>query len=311
MRAGSKPVKSLVVAIVGPTASGKTHLAVKLAKKIKGEIISCDSMQVYKGMAVLSQAPSAAEKKMARHHLVGVLDPRKEYNVASFRTKASRLIAAILKSKKIPIIVGGSGLYVKALVDGLFPSPAADMRFRRKMEAFAARYGSKRLYGKLVKIDPEAAAAIHPNDKRRIIRALEIHQATGRTMTELKAETKGLADIYDVKIFGLTRPREELYQAINARVDAMLNSGAIDEVKKLKRTRLSKTAAGVLGYKEIRAYLDGKCDLATSAELLKRNTRRFAKRQWTWFRADKRIEWFDVSRARADAIVGKICKAMP
>ena len=305
MRAGRKPP---VIAIVGPTASGKTRLAIRLAKKIKGEIISCDSMQVYKGMAVLSQAPAASEMKKVRHHLVGVLDPREEYNVASFRKRATKLIADILKRKKIPIIAGGSGLYVKALIDGLFPSPEADIKFRKKMAGFADRYGNKRLYAKLAKIDPKAAANIHPNDRRRIIRALEIFHATCKTMTELKGETKGLKDIYDVRLLGLTMPREQLYERINERINRMLSEGAIAEIRRLKRKKLSKTAAMALGLREIGAYLDGACSLEAAKELLKRNTRRFAKRQWTWFRADRRIKWFDVSRMSEAEIVRRILR---
>ena len=307
MRAGRKPP---VIAIVGPTASGKTRLAIRLAKKIKGEIISCDSMQVYKGMAVLSQAPAASEMKKVRHHLVGVLDPREEYNVASFRKRATKLIADILKRKKIPIIVGGSGLYVKALIDGLFPSPEADIKFRKKMADFADRYGNKRLYAKLAKIDPKAAANIHPNDRRRIIRALEIFHATCKTMTELKGETKGLKDIYDVRLLGLTMPREQLYERINERINRMLSEGAIAEIRRLKRKKLSKTAAMALGLREIGAYLDGACSLEAAKELLKRNTRRFAKRQWTWFRADRRIKWFDTSKMSERGIVLRISKGL-
>jgi tRNA dimethylallyltransferase len=307
MRAGRKPVKAMVLAIVGPTASGKTRLTVKLAKKIKGEIVSCDSMQVYKSMAVLSQAPAASEMNKIRHHLVGMLDPREEYSVASFRAKATKLIADILKRKKIPIIVGGSGLYVKALVDGLFPSPEADEKFRKKMHSFVSKYGSPELHKKLVAVDPVSAKHIHPNDARRIIRALEIYHQTGKTMTELKAMTKGLKDNYVVNIFGLTAPRDTIYENINKRVDRMFASGAVEEVKRLKKRRLSKTAQAVLGYKEIVRYLGGEYDIDAAKEALKKNTRNFAKRQWTWFRADRRIRWFDVSKAGEDTIIRRIC----
>jgi len=258
-------------------------------------------------MVVLSQAPSPSEKKKARHYLVGILDPRKEYSVASFRSKASRLIKSIIKRKKIPIVVGGSGLYVKALVDGLFPSPEADLKFRGRMQKFAARYGSPKLHSALAKIDPDAAANIHPNDARRIIRALEIYDSTGRTMTELKRETKGLKDNYDIKIFGLTRPRPQVYSSIDARVDKMFAGGVVNEVKALGKKRLSKTARAVLGFKEISEYLDGGYGLDEAMSLVKRNTRRFAKRQMTWFRSDGRIRWFDVSRMSEGAIVKKIC----
>ena len=295
--------KGLVVAVIGPTAVGKTRLAVKLARVIGGEIISCDSMQVYKGMPVLSQAPSRLERRNITHHLIGVLDSKREYSVASFRTRATKLIAAIIKRKKIPIIVGGSGLYIKALVDGLFPSPEADLVFRRKMETLARKRGSALLHERLSKIDPEAARKIHPNDMKRLIRALEIYHSTGKTMSELKKQTKGLTDGYKVRMFGLTMAREKLYGHINERVDRMIAAGAVTEAKRLRKKRLSKTAAMALGLRELCDH-----DLETARELLKRNTRRFAKRQWTWFRADKRIKWFDVSKLGDEAIVAKIRK---
>ncbi len=302
----SKASPSLVVFIVGPTATGKTRLSIRLAGRLGGEIISCDSMQAYKAMPILSQAPSAAERNKVRHHLVGFRDPRREYSVAVFIKSAASLIASIIKRKKVPIVVGGSGLYMKALVDGLFPSPKADMKFRRAMQAFVSRYGSKRLHAKLAKIDPETALTIHPNDVRRIIRALEVHRSTGRTMTELKAKTKGLKDRYDIKIFALAMPREALYAAIDARVDRMFAGGLLREVKKLKKKKLSKTAKAVLGFKEISGYIDGEYDLAAAKELVKMNTRRFAKRQLTWFGSDHRIRWFDVSKTGEADIIKKI-----
>jgi tRNA dimethylallyltransferase len=295
-----------VIFIVGPTATGKTRLAVKLAKRLGGEIISCDSMQAYKGMSILSQAPSADEVKKIRHHLVGCIEPSREYSVAVFIKKATSLIAAIIKKNKVPIVVGGSGLYMKALVDGLFPSPKTDVKFRREMQAFVSRYSSRRLHAKLLKIDPQAARAIHPNDARRIIRALEVYHSTGRTMTELKANTKGLKDRYEIKIFALTMTRKKIYAAIDSRVDRMFAGGLLREVRKLKKKRLSKTAKAALGFKEIAGYLDGEYDLEKARELIKMNTRRFAKRQLTWFNADKRISWFDVHRTSEAAIIKKI-----
>lgn len=297
-----------VIVIVGPTAVGKTALAAKLAGRINGEIISCDSMQIYKGMEVLSQAPSTELRKQIPHHLVGMLSPRQEYSAAIFRKMAEKLVGSILRRKKIPVIVGGSGLYVKALIDGLFPSPEADLKFRKKMSRFAVKYGPARLHAKLTKIDPSAAGNIHPNDARRIIRALEVYHSTGKTMTELKHATKGLAGKYDIKIFGLTMPREKIYSNIDKRVDTMFEAGALKEAKKLIDKRLSKTAAAALGIKEIAGYLKGEYALDEAKELLKRNTRRFAKRQLTWFRADKRIKWFNTARINNADIVKRIAK---
>ncbi len=302
--------KKTVVVIVGPTAVGKTSLAIKLARKIRGEIISCDSMQVYRGMNVLSQAIPPSERNEVRHHLIGILSPREEYSAAAFRKKAVQLIDSIIARGKVPIFAGGSGLYVKALVDGLFLSPASDIAFRKKMEKFASRYGKARLYNRLKKIDPEAAGKIHPNDKRRIIRALEIYNSTGRTMSEMKSETIGLGGDYDIRIFGLTRPRDALYSAINSRAERIFAGGAVKEVKRLSHVRMSKTAKAVLGFKEILGYLKGEYSPEAAVELMKRNTRRFAKRQLTWFRADGRIEWFDADRLNREEIIGAIIERL-
>lgn len=294
--------------IVGPTAIGKTRFSIKLARRIKGEIISADSMQAYKGMRILSQAPSIAEKKEAKHHLTEFLDPRKVYSVASFISRAAGTIDSIIKRKKIPIVVGGSGLYVKGLIDGLFPSQPADIKFRKVMEKLVLKYGSPKLHERLSKIDPASAEKIHPNDARRIIRALEVYHSTGRTMTELRRETRGLKDLYRIKIFALTRPRDEIYKGIEERVDRMFDQKVVSEVKRLRKKRLSKTAKAVLGYKEITGYLDGSYDIDTARSLMKMNTRRFAKRQMTWFRADKRIKWFDLSKKSEAEAIKKIIK---
>lgn len=297
-----------VLFIIGPTAIGKTRLAAALAQRLHGEIISCDSMQVYKGMDILSQAPSKKERALAKHHLVGILDPKKEYSAASFIKKAVPAIEAIIKRKRIPIVVGGSGLYIKALIDGLFLAPAADTEFRKRMQRFVSRRGSKKLHDRLSKVDPLSAAGIHPNDVRRIIRALEIFESTGRTMTELKSTTEGLKDRYRIKVFGLTAPREDIYSRIGSRVDKMFASGVVGEARRLAKKRMSKTARAVLGFKEIADYLDGEYDLECAKGLVKMNTRRFAKRQLTWFRSDKRIKWHDITRNTEARIINKIMR---
>ena len=295
----------LVIFIVGPTAIGKTSLSLKIAKRLNGEIVSSDSMQVYKGMDILSQAPRPSDSRI-KHHLVRVITPGREYSAASFSKSAAKIIASIIKHGKTPVVVGGSGLYIKALVDGLFPSPPADEKFRKKMYNFASKYGSKKLHKKLFKIDPQSAGSIHPNDSRRIIRALELYNSTGRTMTELKKSTKGLKDLYDIKIFGLTAPREKIYANINSRVDEMFTAGVIKEVRALRKRKMSKTAGAVLGLKEISGYLDGEYGLEEANSMMKINTRHFAKRQLTWFKADLRIKWFDISRYSHNKIVRKI-----
>ena len=307
------PVKRIrenkvILLIVGPTAIGKTRLAITLAKKLQGEVISCDSMQAYKGMDILSQAPSKDEKKAAKHHLVGILDPKREYSAAIFRKKAMPVIEAILKRKRVPIVAGGSGLYVRALVDGLFPTTAADMKFRERMQRFVSRNGSQELHDRLLRIDPGSARLIHPNDVRRIIRALEIYETTGRTMTELKTATRPLKDRYDIKIFGLIASRKKIYSRIDSRVDKMFDCGAVKEAGKLAKKRISRTAETVLGFREIKRYLNGEYDLEYAKDLVKMNTRRFAKRQLTWFRSDGRIKWFDITRNKEAKIVRRIIK---
>ena len=300
--------KSTVIFIVGPTAIGKTNLALKLARRINAEIISCDSMQIYKGMDILSQSPELPRTKKIRYHMVRFISPAKEYNVASFSKSAALLIDDIIARKSIPIIAGGTGLYVKALIDGLFPTPKSDLKFIKKSYDYASRYGNIRLHKKLKDVDPASAKMIHPNNVRRVVRALEIWHSTGRTMTELKRSTKGIAGKYRIKIFGLTKPREKIYSDINDRVDRMFEDGVIREVKKLRAVRLSKTAKAALGFKELTDYLKGKIDLPRAKELMKQNTRRYAKRQCTWFRADSRIRWFNMDKLSVSEIIKKMTK---
>lgn len=299
--------KKAVVFIVGPTASGKTRVAAALAKKAGGEVISADSMQIYRGMKVMSQAPSPREKSGVRHHLISALDPAREYSAAMFKKSASALIKKIIARGRLPIVTGGSGLYVKALVDGLFPSPKADRAFRRRMEEFAAKRGSGELHKRLFRVDPQSAGRIHPNDRRRIIRALEIYESTGRTMSEMKAMTRGgLASKYDIKMYGLEYPRELLYARIDGRAERIIRSGAVREVARLKKGRISKTASAALGYKEISGYLDGSYDIEKAKDMLKTNTRHFARRQISWFGSDRRVRWLSAASSAPGAVARRI-----
>lgn len=300
-------LKPTLIFIIGPTAVGKTRLSIKLAKRLKGEIISVDSMQIYKGMGITSQAAVGRKPGGIKHHLVGELDPSREYNVNIFREKSEKIIESILKRGKVPIFVGGSGLYVKTLIAGLFPSPEADMVFRNRMMKYAKKYGSPGLRKKLAKIDPDSARLIHPNDARRVIRALELRHSTGKTMTELKLETKGLGGRFRIKMFGLNMPREKIYEAINQRTEHMFEAGLVREVKKLAGKRLSKTARMALGYKEVLGFIRGEYDLDGAKDILKMNTRRFAKRQLAWFRAlPGRVKWFDPGKTSDERIVQAI-----
>ncbi|MCK4463150.1 MAG: tRNA (adenosine(37)-N6)-dimethylallyltransferase MiaA [Candidatus Omnitrophica bacterium] len=285
-------MKNRVIFIVGSTATGKSRTAIELAREINGEIISCDSMQIYKGMPILTQAPSEKDRKGIPHHLMSEVPPDKEYSAAEFSKRAAKLIKNIIKKRKTPIVVGGTGLYVKALVDGLFPSPKKDLDLRKNLESEAARYGSAFLYDELKEIDPEASHNIHPNDTRRIIRALEIYYSTGIPISVHKKNTKGIKDFYEIAQLGLNIPRQELYKKINARVEKMFRDGLVRETKALFESNLSITAKSAIGIKEIRDYLGGKYNLKETKETLKKNTRRYAKRQSTWFKRDKRIKWF-------------------
>ena len=284
-----------VVFLVGPTAVGKTDIALRLAKKLRAEIVSCDSMQVYKGMDIGTQKSAPAERKKIKHHMIDILTPDKEFSAADFRSRALRVISAVRKRGRVPLFVGGTGLYMKALLDGLFPSPPKDEALRQRLYKEAEKYGSGRLHKKLEKIDPEAAGKIHPNDTKKIIRALEICYTAKKTISEMKARTRPLSDKYDVRIIGLIRPREELYDRINERVEEMFRQGFLEEVKKLANRKLSITARQAIGYREVFDCLKGKVSVDEAKELIKRNTRRYAKRQLTWFRADKRIKWLEVS----------------
>jgi tRNA dimethylallyltransferase len=282
-----------VIFLIGPTASGKTALSMKLARKLNAEIISCDSMCVYKSMDILTSKPSIADRKKIKHHLIDICLPAEEFSVAEYRRMALQKIEDILRRGKTPLFVGGSGLYVKAVINGLFPSAEKDLKFRKKQEALAKKYGKAYLYRKLKKIDPACAAKIHPNDLRRVIRGLEIYYTEKKPPSELKAATEPLK--HDFKIFGLRLDRNELYENIDNRVDEMFKKGIVSEVRRLSKKKLSQTSGKALGYNEVLAYLKGRYSLEEAKELIKKNTRHFAKRQLTWFRPDQRITWLSPS----------------
>lgn len=284
-----------VIFLVGPTASGKTDISIKLSRELNAEIISCDSMCVYKGMDILTSKPTREDRKKVKHHLIDIIPPDTEFSVAEYRRMALEKIEDIIKRGKTPLFVGGSGLYVKAVVDGLFPSAEKDMRFRKRQEALAEKYGKNYLYKKLKKIDLGRAGKIHPNDLRRIIRALEIYYTEKKRPSDLKINTEPLK--YSFKIFGLDIRRDKLYKNIDDRVEEMFKKGIVKEVKDLSKQKLSMTAKKALGYNEVLGYLKGKYSLEESKELLKKNTHHFAKKQLTWFRSDKRIEWIEAEQA--------------
>ncbi|MFH1791236.1 MAG: tRNA (adenosine(37)-N6)-dimethylallyltransferase MiaA [Candidatus Omnitrophota bacterium] len=288
-------MKNKVLIVVGPTASGKTDAAFAIARITGGEIISCDSMQVYRDMPVLTQAPPDRLLREIPHHLISIISPEEEYSAAKFRQDAGALLKDIVSRKRVPVIAGGTGLYLKALLDGLFDAPEKDPGLRYQIEKRAVDAGAQSVYIELAEKDPEAAAKIHPNDIRRIVRALEVFYLTGIPISEHKKKTSGIAGggVYDIHMFGIDIPRNALYRKINERVDKMFEAGIVDEVKGLLKRDLSVTARAALGIKEVGGYLEGLYDPGEAKEILKKNTRRYAKGQMTWFRADKRIRWFD------------------
>ncbi len=285
-----------VLFLIGPTGSGKSKLALTLARKLNGEIVSCDSMQVYRGMDIGTAKPTAEEQKLVLHHLINLVSPRAECSVFKHRQLTLKAIDQILARGRTPIVVGGSGLYFKALVDGLAPQPGKQAKIREKLEKLAKLKGVNYLYSLLKKTDPKRANVLHPNDKRRIIRALEILESSGHSLSDKNQETdslksKGIKPV----VFGLLRDRAELYKRIEKRVEQMFQEGWINEVKRIKRIGLSKTAKAAIGYKEILEYLKGKGTLEEMKAEIKKRTRHLAKKQMTWFRKDKRIHWLSVA----------------
>jgi len=283
-----------IIFIVGPTAVGKTAIAFLLAKKLKGEIVSCDSMQIYKEVNIASSKPSKDMTEAIEHYLIDEISVTKEFNVSDFNQKALFAIQKIQKKNKIPVIVGGSGLYMQILLDGIFEKGEGDPELRDKLEKDAEAKGIEHLFEKLEVLDPDKASKIHKNDGRRVIRALEICMTHGKPASQVQAQRQGLWGNADVKVFAINREREELYSRINLRVDEMFDLGLVDEIKKLERKNLSKTAEHIIGVKEVNGYLSGEHDIERAKYLMKRDTRHFAKRQLTWFRKDKRLDWIMV-----------------
>ena len=285
-----------VIVIAGPTASGKTALSIALAKKINGEIISADSMQIYKYMNIGTAKPTKEEMAGIKHYLLDFVLPDKRYSVAEFKKDAEKAIEEILKKGKTPIVVGGTGLYIDSLIYGIeYPDIKFDEDYRKFLEEKASsEEGLKSLYEKAKKIDEKAILKISNNDKKRIMRILEIYHATGKTKTELEIESRKNGVKYDYKVFVINMDREKLYDRINKRVDIMIENGLIDEVKDiLKKFDKFPTAMQGLGYKEVVDYLYGKYTKDEMLEKLKMETRRYAKRQLTWFRKDKSFIWID------------------
>ncbi len=280
-----------IVVVCGPTASGKTSLACSLAEKIDLEIVSADSRQVYRRMDIGTAKPSAGELALARHHLIDIVDPDEEFSVADFVTRARAAIADIVGRGKLPLVVGGTGLYIRALTDGLAEVPSADEELRGELRRIERREGEGALHRRLQSIDPVQAEKIHPNNLVRIIRSLEVYHQTGVAMSEFQQRHQFDEEPYRVLKLYRQWPREELYRRIDARVGLMVEHGLIDEVKHLLEQGFSADLKSMkaIGYREIISHLAGETSSEEAIELIKRETRRYAKRQETWFKKEKSI----------------------
>ncbi len=287
-----------VLAIVGPTACGKSKIALELADKLSGEIISADSRQVYSFLNIGTAKPTSEEQERIPHHLINIITPDRAFSAAEYAVKSREAIRGIFGRKKQPIVVGGSGLYLKALTGGLFDGPSADKKIRKRLEGELAMQGNMNLHRRLWAVDPLTASRIHPGDVRRVIRALEVYELTGKAMSELQKREACAAPEFCFVKTGLTLAREELYRRIDERVEMMLSQGLLEEVRNLAKMGYGPklNALNTVGYKELFAYLEGRISLEKAIGKIKQNTRNYAKRQLTWFRKDKEIVWFDVTR---------------
>ena len=288
-------MKSRLLCLLGPTAVGKTEIAIQLAQRLNAEIVSVDSRQIYRQMDIGTAKPTAEEQQAARHHLIDCVDISQPFSVADYQSLADAAIADIQNRGKRGLLVGGAGLYFRAIVDGLFEGPGADTGLREMLEQEAEKLGVETLHQRLRACDPISAERIHPNNLVRVIRALEVYELTGTPMSEHQQQWQQENQRYPFTAFCLTMPRALLYSRIEQRVDVMLANGLIAEVESLLAAGYARGSAALrsFGYRELIDYLDGKCTYLEAVDQLKRNTRRFAKRQLTWFRKDTRIEWID------------------
>ena len=295
-----------VIVIVGPTCSGKTRLGIQLANKLNGEIISADSRQIYKYLNIGTAKPEEQILKKVKHYFIDQLEPDEDFNVSKFEKEALKIIQEIFGESKQPIVVGGTGLYIKALIDGIFDTVDTDEEYRHDLLELKDKFGNDFLYDKLKQADPESAGKMQPSNWKRIIRALEVYHLTGERIGIHQEKYERKIDFNFVQ-YGLNWERKTLYNNIESRVDKMINAGLVDEVKEIIDKGFNKNlnSLNTVGYKEIISFIKGEITLERAAELVKRNTRRYAKRQMTWFRKDQRIKWFDV---KAVEEINNVCE---
>lgn len=301
-----------VIVIGGPTASGKTGLSVELAKKISGEIISADSMQIYKEMDIGTAKVTEEEKQGIQHYMIDIISPDQRYSVSDYKINAEKAIEEILEKGCTPIVVGGTGLYINSLIYNInYPEISIDLKYREYLEKRIEKEGLETLYNEAYKIDSKATAIISKNDKKRIMRILEIYKETGKTKTQLEIESRQEEPKYDYKVFAINMDREILYDRINKRVDLMFEQGLIEEVKNIyQKYKSFPTAMQGLGYKEVVEYINGKYSYEEMKEKIKMESRRYAKRQITWFKAIKELTWLDGQKNKQDNIniILEVCK---
>lgn len=286
--------KNKVIIVLGPTGVGKTAVSILIAKALKTEIISADSMQIYRHMDIGTAKPSAEELGAVPHHLIDILSPAESFSAGMFRERAEGAIDGLHAKDKIPIIVGGTGLYIRSLTEGLFEGPAADWPLREKLMEDEKAHGSGYLYKYLSETDPEAAEKINPNDLRRTVRALEVSLKEKRGISECRRASTRPLDHNFIKI-GLLRDREELYSIIEERVDRMMEEGLLQETERLLRMKPERTALQALGYREMAQHLNGEIALEEAVRLTKKRTKMYAKRQFTWFNKEPEINWVDIT----------------
>lgn len=289
--------KPNVIIIVGPTAVGKTKISIELAKKLNTEIVSADSMQIYKYMNIGTAKPDTKEMDGIKHYLIDEIDPSQNFSVAQYKEYAEKYLDKIINENKTPIIVGGTGLYINSLIYNIhFSEIICDMEYRQELQKIANEKGNEYLHQMLNKVDSESSQRIHFNDIKRIIRALEVYKCTGKTITYHQSVSRLENSKYNFILIGLNMDRELLYERINKRVDIMIEQGLVDEVKELSNKGYTKDMISMqgIGYKEIIDYFNGNISLEKAIEIIKQESRRYAKRQLTWFRANKDIIWFDV-----------------
>ena len=299
-------MRNKIVVICGPTASGKTALSIALAKAFDGEVVSADSMQIYRRMDIGTAKPSLEERDGVPHYMLDVADPGEPYSVARYAKEAGEWVEDILARGKLPIVCGGTGLYIDGLLRGAeFQPSGADNGLREQLEGEWDTHGPEHMMARLAAVDPESAARLHLSDKRRILRALEVYLATGETITVHNARTKAIPPRYDAVMIGLnTEPRQILYDRIDRRVGVMLEQGLLKEVRDLLEDGLLEgTAAQAIGYKELLAHFRGEMTLDAAADLIRQKSRNYAKRQLTWFRRDERVRWIVYNSPDASAAV--------